>query len=850
MKYFSFISLAVSFSLLMQNYAMAIVINNDGHRVIDNQISDTITTVGLGTDGRLTISDGGALTTGVLRIGYQGGKGETNVIDGGKVIITNTLYAYPLAVGGSFDSYNGGSVNSVGVLNISGDGSEVSSANTIGEFAVGSSGAKGYLNITEGGKLTLASVLYVGSRGIDKTEGFVSVQGAGSELSVGQRFIVGSYNYGQAVFADGARLIANGSSIDAISVGYDDSNQKDNLLVITGNNTTATASSGGVIVGVRGKGTLVVSDKAVLSSTNEVIIANRNTANGELAIGSRKGEQATSAGFIEADAIRFGAGTGVLVFNHTDSDYTLASAIHGQGTVEVLSGVTILTGANDYTGSTLIGDGGVLQAGLANTFSRDSSYTVNEGGSLFLDGYNQTISTLTNAGITSLSGSTAGTVLTVTGDYIGQNGYLVLGTQLGDDGSATDRLVIDGNATGITHVSINNLGGTGAQTIEGIKVIDVKGFSDTGAFVQNGRIVAGAYDYSLIKGSATGQDNQSWYLTSVYNPGSSGAGAGNAHTIRPETMGYLSNLSTANVMFGLRLHDRQPERAYVDLITGQKKTTTLWLRHQYTHNQFEDSTGLLTSKTNRNMTQLGGDIAQWSSNGIDRFHLGAMVGYGYSHGKAESKLTKYRTSTDLKGYSMGLYGTWYQNNIDKKGLYVDSWALWNHFTAKVNGQGLKQEKYHLKGMTGSIEVGYALNLGPLRKGYEVWLQPQSQLIWQGVKADNHTENNGTLVGANKDNIQTRLGTRIMLAPEQSTNLTMPSVIPYLEANWLHNSRNYRVSMDNEQISQAGTKNIAEVKAGVEGNMTSNLRLWLNVGHQFSHDGYKDTTTSVGVNYSF
>lgn len=180
--------------------------------------------------------------------------------------------------------------------------------------------------------------------------------------------------------------------------------------------------------------------------------------------------------------------------------------------------------------------------------------------------------------------------------------------------------------------------------------------------------MAGAYDYSLKKGSATGQDEQSWYLTSLYN----GSNSENIHVIRPDAMGYLSNLSMANNIFNLRLHERQPERTYIDPITGQKKKHTLWLRHQYGHNQFEDSTGSLTSKTNRNVTQLGGDIIQWSSNGSDRFHLGVMAGSGYSHGRSESKLSKYYSHTELNGYSLGLYGTWYQNSSNKMGLYLDS----------------------------------------------------------------------------------------------------------------------------------------------------------------------------------
>lgn len=853
MKYSLFPFFAFSCSLLTDNYAVAVVINNGEEKLINNKTYYGVTTVGSDSDGKLTVSEGGELTTNIFRIGFNGGNGEANVINGGKVIISASNYAYPFGIGGSGDSTgDNGSINTTGVLNISGAGSQVTSTSTIGDFTVGNKGAEGYLNISDGGKLIVKQGVWVGSRGGEATKGFVRVQGNDSELSTDERFIVGTWNYGMAVISDGAKLTANGSNVDAISVGNQRTNQKDNLVIITGDNTTATATNGGVVVGVAGKGTLVVADNATLSSTKEIVIARDYTANGELAIGNRKGEQATGAGSIDAESIRFGAGTGVLVFNHTDNDFTLDAAIHGKGTVEVLSGVTILTGANDYTGNTLIGDAGVLQAGAANTFSSNSSYTINEGGGLFLNGYNQTISTLNNAGVTNLSGATAGSLLTITGDYVGVNGQLLLGTQLGGDNSLTDKLVIEGNASGTTLVSVNNMGGSGAQTVEGIKIIEVKGISDDGAFIQNGRIVAGAYDYSLIKGSATGQDKQSWYLTSLYNGGSGSGGnsAGGIHAIRPEAMGYLSNLSMANTMFNLRLQDRQPETTYIDPVTGQTKTSTLWLRHQYGFNEFEDSTGSLTSKSNRNIIQLGGDIAQWSTNGSDRFHLGAMAGSGYSHGRAESKLTKYHTRTELSGYSMGLYGTWYQNDRDKTGLYIDSWLLWNHFTAKVNGQELQQEKYHLQGVTSSLEMGYTLNLGQLRQGYELWLQPQTQLTWQGVKADKHTENNGTLVRANRDNLQTRLGARVMLVPEQSSELARPIVSPYLEANWIHHSKSYGVSMDSEGISQAGTKNIAEIKAGIEGNITQNTSLWLNVGHQFSSNSYRDTTTTLGVKFSF
>ncbi|XNM80817.1 autotransporter outer membrane beta-barrel domain-containing protein [Escherichia coli] len=38
----------------------------------------------------------------------------------------------------------------------------------------------------------------------------------------------------------------------------------------------------------------------------------------------------------------------------------------------------------------------------------------------------------------------------------------------------------------------------------------------------------------------------------------------------------------------------------------------------------------------------------------------------------------------ISGYSAGLYATWYQNDANKTGAYVDSWALYNWFDNSVS----------------------------------------------------------------------------------------------------------------------------------------------------------------------
>ncbi|HAX9872689.1 TPA: autotransporter outer membrane beta-barrel domain-containing protein, partial [Escherichia coli] len=107
-----------------------------------------------------------------------------------------------------------------------------------------------------------------------------------------------------------------------------------------------------------------------------------------------------------------------------------------------------------------------------------------------------------------------GNVITVTGDYQGNNGNIVFNTVLAGDDSATDKLVVRGNTSGKTRVTVNQAGGTGAQTLNGIELIHVDGLSD-GEFIQTGRIAAGAYDYMLGRGQ--GNNSGNWYLTSGKN---------------------------------------------------------------------------------------------------------------------------------------------------------------------------------------------------------------------------------------------------------------------------------------------------------------------------------------------
>ncbi|MBJ8927697.1 MULTISPECIES: intestinal colonization autotransporter adhesin MisL [Citrobacter] len=464
--------------------------------------------------------------------------------------------------------------------------------------------------------------------------------------------------------------------------------------------------------------------------------------------------------------------------------------------------------------------------------------------------------------------------LTINEDFTGNGGKLVFNTVLNDDASETDKLKVLGNTAGNAFVAVNNIGGTGAQTVEGIEIIEVAGNSD-GTFEKAGRIVAGAYDYNVV------QKGSNWYLTSfipappdpedpdpvdphdpdpvdpdpvdpiIPEPEIPVAPPVTEQQYRPEAGSYLANNYAANTLFMTRLHDRLGETQYIDMLTGEKKVTSMWMRNVGAHTRFKDGSGQLKTQSNSYVMQLGGDLAQWSSDGLDRWHLGAMAGYANSQNRTQSSLTGYHSRGQVTGYSVGLYGTWYANDADKTGTYVDTWMLYNWFDNKVMGQEQATEKYKSSGITASVEAGYSFKLGENERN-SYWLQPKAQVVWMDVQADSHREANGTRVKDNTDgNLMTRLGVKAFINGHNAIDDGKSREFqPFVEANWIHNTQTTRVKMDDVSNDMRGTKNIGELKVGVEGQITPRLNVWSNVAQQIGDKGYSDTRGMLGVKYNF
>ncbi|WP_312834576.1 autotransporter outer membrane beta-barrel domain-containing protein [Comamonas sp.] len=224
-------------------------------------------------------------------------------------------------------------------------------------------------------------------------------------------------------------------------------------------------------------------------------------------------EGSTTPGALAAASLLFGPNeAGVLNFNHSDTsgNYQFATPMTGPGKVYVLNGgTTTLTGNNSYAGGTSVTEG-TLRAGSATALSSATAFSIGTNGTLDTGSFSPTLSSLHHGGtVTMLAGGTSST-LTVSGEYYGHLGSMALNTVLGDSSAASQKLIVNGNAMGLTTLNITNLGGAGAQTTgNGILVVQVAGTS-FGNFElpEPGYIEAGGFRYSLAK------VGNNWYLQS------------------------------------------------------------------------------------------------------------------------------------------------------------------------------------------------------------------------------------------------------------------------------------------------------------------------------------------------
>ncbi|EPM9219544.1 fibronectin-binding autotransporter adhesin ShdA [Salmonella enterica subsp. enterica serovar Newport] len=565
----------------------------------------------------------------------------------------------------------------------------------------------------------------------------------------------------------------------------------------------------------------------------------------------------------------------------------------GKSLTKLGAGKLTLSGANTYSGDTNVQEGTLWLTGAGTigevgsqqavnvasdaTFGGSNGTTVNgkvtnegtlvfgdseETGAIFtLNGDLINMGTITSGS----SSSTPGNTLYVDGDYTGNGGSLYLNTVLGDDDSATDKLVITGDASGTTDLYINGIG-DGAQTTNGIEVVDVGGVSTSDAFVLKNEVNASLYTYRLY----WNESDNDWYLASkaqsddddsggddtpsdggddggnVTPPddgGDGGDGGDVAPQYRADIGAYMGNQWMARNLQMQTLYDREGSQY-------RNADGSVWARFKAGKAESEAVSGNIDMDSNYSQFQLGGDILAWG-NGQQSVTVGVMASYinadTDSTGNRGADGSQFTSSGNVDGYNLGVYATWFADAQTHSGAYVDSWYQYGFYNNSVESGDAGSESYDSTANAVSLETGYRYGIA-LSNGNTVSLTPQAQVVWQNYSADSVKDNYGTRIdGQDGDSWTTRLGLRVDGKLYKGSRTVIQ---PFAEANWLHTSDDVSVSFDDATVKQDLPANRAELKVGLQADIDKQWSVRAQVAGQTGSNDFGDLNGSLNLRYNW
>ncbi|EBV2401890.1 AIDA autotransporter-like protein ShdA [Salmonella enterica subsp. enterica serovar Krefeld] len=616
----------------------------------------------------------------------------------------------------------------------------------------------------------------------------------------------------------------------------------------------------------------------------------------------------------------------------TDVDATLnpdsATYWDGKSLIKRGAGTLILGAQNTYSGDTDVQEGTLWLAETATIGSAGSAQAVNIAANAAFGGHNATVNghvnnqgslyfvdTFTvNGDVVNSSAMISGSdqpnnTLTIAGNYTGNDGHLYLNTQLGDDSSPTDKLIVTGDTAGSTTLHITNVNGLGAQTVNGIEVIEVGGQSDGDFTLYKGHVDINAWTYTLK------QDGGDWYLRSesddvpddggdVIPPDDGGdvtppddggdvtppddggevtpPDDGGEVTppdddgevtppddggdvtppdddgditppdggdVTPVTPQYRADIG---VYLGNQWMARNLQmQTLYDREGSQYRSAdgSIWMRFKAGRAESQAVNGNVDIDSDYSQFQLGGDILTWSD-GAQSVTVGLMGSYinasTDSTGNRGADGSQFSANGSVDGYNLGLYATWFADAQSHRGAYIDSWYQYGAYNNSVDNDGLSASRYDSAAHAVSLETGYRYDIA-LSNRNTVSLTPQAQVTWQRYSADTVIDDGGTRIsGQNDDSWTTRLGMRV----DGKLYKESGRIQPFMEVNWLHASDNASATFGDTKVSQDLPNDRVEVKVGIQANVSERLSVYAQAAGQKGKNDYGDASFSLNMRYNW
>jgi outer membrane autotransporter protein len=385
-----------------------------------------------------------------------------------------------------------------------------------------------------------------------------------------------------------------------------------------------------------------------------------------------------------------------------------------------------------------------------------------------------------------------GVFKTLTVNNYSGDGVIALNTFLQEDGSPSDKLVIDGGsaaplATGNTALLIRNardasgLLGQGALTTgNGILVVDTQngGTTASNAFRLGNRAIAGPYEYSLHRSSVDATNGEAWYLRSTAEPTppvpSDDPTPPNpaVPNFRPETSLYGAIPAMALVYSrGVidTLHERVAEerRMPTDPLPKEHDETygpsLGWGRMIFRNGKRESGhNGPFGDSPAYNYDmqafQVGLDLYRGEDSDGSHDQAGVSLAIGHISGGIDHYTGIGAGEDELRAYSLGAYWT----HFGPDGGYVDGVLQLHRFDIEAKPGDIDELDTQGWGYTASLEGGYPFLIDEgdeQHKNENLYLEPQAQLIYSHVGLDNSDDIAADVRFKDVDSLIGRLGVR-------------------------------------------------------------------------------------------
>ena len=360
---------------------------------------------------------------------------------------------------------------------------------------------------------------------------------------------------------------------------------------------------------------------------------------------------------------------------------------------------------------------------------------------------------VTNAG--TISWINLGNTLNVVGNYQGIAGSkLVMETKLGDDASPTDKMAVTGNVTGTSALDIRNAGGTVAQTVRGIQVIQVGGASAAGAFTLAHAVEAGAYQYLLRQGDALGGDTPSWYLTSQLLPVNPPVNPPAPVAYRPAVANYIGGQAVMAFQGMAQLdtlHQRMGEQRVMD-----EEGRLTWLRPSFTRQEADGKTRFgyradLTGLQLGREVYLSRDDAGTAQRGAVTFDYASVRADFNDRLRPQGGLSAH--TGQLDGQSLAVGGTY--TRMAQDGGYLDLVGQLSSLRSRFSDVN----QHH--GVQDGWRLGLSVEGGkPVAQWGDWRLEPQGQLLYLSTWNQKFNDGVSDIGAYRSEQLRGRLGLRL------------------------------------------------------------------------------------------